>query len=109
MSQNIQFVDTLSGINVGNGVVKLYFVTQDEQALQEEALDNVNNMNPAQTLVMPIPGFMYMVSVVKGLLDNPKMAEQIERYIDAGLLPGAVSEEEPQVSPNPSELNTQPA
>jgi hypothetical protein len=65
-------------------------------------------MQPAQTLVMPVAGFMYMVSVVKGLLENPKMIAQIQRYIDAGLLPASVKEDNISVSPNTRELNTTP-
>lgn len=105
MSKDITFVDTLSGINVGNGVVKLYFVTQDENEGQPEF---PKAMQPAQTLVMPVPGFMYMVSVVKGLLENPKMIEQIQRYIDAGLLPASVKQDNASVSPGTREIDTTP-
>lgn len=43
---------------------------------------------------MPISGFMYMVSVIKNLLDNEKMQEQIEKYIEAGLLPKLNSDDQ---------------
>ena len=130
MKQKQKFVETISGINVSNGVVKIYFINEDEENLangldnsiknnsnfnrnsfqnhdslksnfnkinQNNSSNNPENNSPNNnqkifmkhdhTLIMPISGFMYMVSVIKNLLENSQMQEQIEKYIEAGLLP----------------------
>ncbi|WP_073014953.1 hypothetical protein [Roseibium suaedae] len=40
-----------------------------------------------QQVLMPLPGFLYMLSVIKGLMDDPKMQEVINKYTELGLLP----------------------
>lgn len=115
MEQKQKYVETISGINVANGVVKIYFINEDEKNLANGIDDSINtssnqnsskssndNNNNTQkvfmkhdhTLIMPISGFMYMVSVIKNLLDNEKMQEQIEKYIEAGLLPKLNSDDQ---------------
>lgn len=36
---------------------------------------------------MPLIGFLYMVGTIKQVVDNPKLQEQLEKYVEAGLLP----------------------
>lgn len=109
MSLDVKFVDTLSGINVSNGVVKLYFVSQDDNDKNaRQQSQSPKDMQPTQTIVMPIAGFMYMVSIVKGLLETPQMIEQIQRYIDAGLLPTSVKEDAVSVSTSTQQPNLKP-
>ncbi len=138
MKQKQKYVETISGINVSNGVVKIYFINEDEDNLAngidnsiknnlnfnknsfqnhdslKSNLNKVNQNNSSNnpennfpnnnqkifmkhdhTLIMPISGFMYMVSVIKNLLENSQMQDQIQKYIEAGLLPKL----EPQANP----------
>lgn len=86
--QDQVFVETVSAINVNNGVVKLIMVKQDLREPSEE----VQTIH-AQTVVMPIAGFMYTVGVIQNLLDDPKMKERLEGLKKAGFLPASEEED----------------
>ena len=84
------FFDTISAISVNSGVVKMHLASQDQS---EESLENKDpakiKMNTEEIIAMPLPGFIYAVTVINGLINNPKMKEQIEKYKELGLLPQA--------------------
>jgi hypothetical protein len=88
-----KYVETISGINVANGIVKLYFINEDDQNKadgkepQDPEADKKVLMKHDHTIIMPVSGFMYMASVMQNLLQNEEMQEQIKKYIEAGLLP----------------------
>lgn len=42
---------------------------------------------------MPASGFMYMVSMVKNMLEDPRMQQEIENMMNANLLPTGCNEE----------------
>ncbi|WP_138472987.1 peptide chain release factor 1 [Poseidonocella sp. HB161398] len=83
------YVDTVTAINFSNGVVRMVMVDQDPAAIARPVPDeDAPRMREKQQVIMPLPGFLYMVSVIKGLVDDPKMQEIIARHVSAGLLPG---------------------
>lgn len=88
------YAETVSAINFNNGVVRMMLVDQDPAALAENDSDP-ESLKPRmkQQIIMPLPGFLYMLSVIKGLMDDPKMQQVIEKYSQLGLLPqGAAAE-----------------
>lgn len=96
------YVDTVSAINFNNGVVRILMVDQDPQTLAESAktgTDTAPRVREKQQVIMPLGGFLYMASVIKGLLDDPKMQEVIARHVAAGLLPGAEPAAAPVTAP----------
>ncbi|MBS8260642.1 peptide chain release factor 1 [Roseibium polysiphoniae] len=82
------YAETVSAINFNNGVVRMLLVDQDPQLLakgEQVAADIEPRLK--QQVIMPLPGFLYMLSVVKGLMEDPKMQGIIEKYAELGLLP----------------------
>jgi hypothetical protein len=85
-------VDSLSSLNFNNGLVKMFFVSGDySNVIAGESEEP--KIVASDEVSMSLPGFMYLVSVVKNFLDDPKMKSQIEKYIELGLLPKAESSE----------------
>ena len=88
MSNEITFVDTLSGINVSNGVVKLYFASLDHaSAAKSAATGEAPEMRPSRTIALPMAGFLQASSIVSDLLNTAEMQAQIQRLINAGVIP----------------------
>ncbi|PWW03693.1 hypothetical protein DFR52_101379 [Hoeflea marina] len=81
------YAETVSAINFNNGMVRLLLVDQDPAALAEKGAD-AGEVKPRlkQQLIMPLPGFLYMLSVIRGLMEEPKMQQIIEKYIELGLI-----------------------
>lgn len=82
------YAETVSAINFNNGVVRMLLVDQDPETLAKggkEAQDIEPRLK--QQVIMPLPGFLYMLSVIKGLMEDPKMQGVIEKYTELGLLP----------------------
>ncbi|MBE3638827.1 peptide chain release factor 1 [Mangrovicoccus algicola] len=94
MMQDI-YVDTVTAINFNNGIVRMTMVDQDPDSLADGVATLPGESHPEprlrrkQQVIMPLNGFLYMVSVIKGLVDDPKMQQIISRHVEAGLLPGA--------------------
>lgn len=88
------YAETVSVINFNNGVVRMMLVDQDPSVLAENGNDP-EKMKPRmkQQIIMPLPGFLYMISVIKGLMEDPKMQQVIEKYSELGLLPQAGTDE----------------
>ncbi|HBM60583.1 hypothetical protein ACFSDD_08290 [Salipiger marinus] len=94
------YVDTVTAINFNNGIVRMIMVDQDPDSLAD-GVDAGAEANAAQDIrlrkkqqvIMPLNGFLYMVSVIKGLVDDPKMQDIISRHAQAGLLPGAAADQ----------------
>lgn len=86
---DIKFIDTVSAISVNNGIVKMHLATQDDS--QQEPGKDIDpakiKMKSEQIVAMPIAGFMYSISIINKLLGDPKMTEQLKKYVEAGLLP----------------------
>lgn len=84
------YAETVSAINFNNGVVRMFLVDQDPSALAEKNVDP-SKITPRlkQQVIMPLPGFLYMVSIIRGLMEDPKMQEVVKKYVELGLLPKA--------------------
>ncbi|MBA5249446.1 MAG: hypothetical protein FE834_07995 [Gammaproteobacteria bacterium] len=82
------FVDTISAINVNNGIVKMHLVAQssDQQTVANGNTDETKFDDVGQ-ITMPLNGFLYMLSVIEGLMQDDKMKDMIERFQQAGILP----------------------
>lgn len=81
------YVETVSSINFNNGVVRLFMVDQNPSELMEKDVDP-SKLTPRlkQQVIMPLSGFIYMLSVIRGLMEDPKMQGIVEKYVELGLL-----------------------
>lgn len=88
------YVDTVSAINFNNGVVRMIMVDQDPSTIAAGQAEPgaAPTMREKQHVVMPLAGFLYMVSVIQGLTEDPRMKDIIARHAGAGLLPGVAPE-----------------
>ncbi|CFQ41373.1 Peptide chain release factor 1 [Yersinia frederiksenii] len=82
------YVQTTSLVNYNKGVFSLYFVSQDQNKMAK-GITAVNDeeLELKQVVHMPASGFMYMVSMVKNMLEDPRMEQEIKNLINSGLLP----------------------
>ncbi|OWF70417.1 peptide chain release factor 1 [Yersinia frederiksenii] len=64
------------------------FVSQDQNKMAK-GITAVNDeeLELKQVVHMPASGFMYMVSMVKNMLEDPRMEQEIKNLINSGLLP----------------------
>ncbi|HDL8785217.1 TPA: peptide chain release factor 1, partial [Yersinia enterocolitica] len=87
-------VQTTSLVNYNKGVFSLYFVSQNQQQMAKGiAAKNDSELELKQVVHMPASGFMYMVSMVKNMLEDPRMQQEIDNMINANLLPLSGDEE----------------
>ncbi|HEA3085201.1 TPA: peptide chain release factor 1 [Aeromonas dhakensis] len=85
-----QFVQTVSSVNYNKGIFSLYFVGQDPLKMAQGVMaESDNELALKQTVHMPAAGFMYMVSMIKNMLEDPRMAAEFDKMIAAGLIPAA--------------------
>ncbi|MBI6549850.1 peptide chain release factor 1 [Xenorhabdus lircayensis] len=83
-----KFVQTISSVNYNKGVFSLYFVGQESNRMANGILaENDQELQLKQVIHMPASGFMYMVSMVKSMLEDPRMEAEINKLIAAGFLP----------------------
>lgn len=82
------YVQTTSLVNYNKGIFSLYFVSQDQNKMAK-GITAVNDeeLELKQVVHMPASGFMYMVSMVKNMLEDPRMEQEIKNLINSGLLP----------------------
>ncbi|MGJ0579596.1 peptide chain release factor 1 [Xenorhabdus bovienii] len=83
-----KFVQTISSVNYNKGVFSLYFVGQESNRMANGILaENDQELQLKQVIHMPASGFMYMVSMVKSMLEDPRMEAEMNKLIAAGFLP----------------------
>lgn len=88
------YVQTTSLVNYNKGVFSLYFVSQNQQQMAKGIVaKNDSELELKQVVHMPASGFMYMVSMVKNMLEDPRMQQEIDNMINANLLPLSGDEE----------------
>jgi len=88
-----KYVQTVSSVNYNKGVFSLYFVGQDQQNMANGVMaENDNELQLKQAIHMPASGFMYMVSMIKNMLDDPRMAAEFDKLVAAGFLPAPDAE-----------------
>lgn len=92
MSEN--YVQTVSSVNYNKGIFSLYFFGQNQQNMSNGVMaENDSELELKQVVHMPASGFMYMVSMVKNMLEDPRMAAEFEKLVAAGFLPTDPSQE----------------
>ncbi|WP_369177758.1 hypothetical protein [Candidatus Thiodubiliella endoseptemdiera] len=84
-SKNI-YADTVSAINVNNGIVKMHLVAQSPNQGVTDNNDEAK-FDELGEITMPLNGFLYMLSVIEGLMQDEKMKDMIERFQKAGIIP----------------------
>ncbi|MEZ8204919.1 peptide chain release factor 1 [Vibrio splendidus] len=83
-----KFVQTVSSVNYNKGVFSLYFVGQDQNNMASGVMaENDDDLELKQVVHMPVSGFMYMVSMVKNMLEDPRMSAEFDKLVAAGFLP----------------------
>ena len=83
-----KFVQTVSSVNYNKGVFSLYFVGPDQKNMANGVLaESDNDLELKQVVHMPASGFMYMVSMVKNMLEDPRMEAEFDKLVTAGFLP----------------------
>ncbi|PXA73647.1 MULTISPECIES: protein RtxH [Vibrio] len=110
-----KFVQTVSSVNYNKGVFSLYFVGQDQNNMANGVMaESDNDLELKQVVHMPASGFMYMVSMIKNMLEDPRMEAEFNKLVAAGFLPAgdvsanstedAVAEEKPAVKKRPAQM-----
>ncbi|OTA16517.1 hypothetical protein Xvie_01974 [Xenorhabdus vietnamensis] len=100
MSESEKFVQTISSVNYNKGVFSLYFVGQEPSRMANGMLaENDQELQLKQVIHMPASGFMYMVSMVKSMLEDPRMEAEINKLIAAGFLPAPEAIEPEEIDP----------
>ncbi|NHB93938.1 peptide chain release factor 1 [Photorhabdus cinerea] len=90
-----KFVQTVSSVNYNKGIFSLYFVGQESNRMANGVMaENDNELELKQVIHMPASGFMYMVSMVKNMLEDPRMEAEFDKLIAAGFLPAPQLPEE---------------
>lgn len=83
-----KFVQTVSSVNYNKGVFSLYFVGQDQKNMASGVMaESDNDLELKQVVHMPASGFMYMVSMIKNMLEDPRMEAEFDKLVAAGFLP----------------------
>ncbi|MCJ8349620.1 peptide chain release factor 1 [Moritella sp.] len=98
MTEN--FVQTVSSVNYNKGIFSLYFVGQNQQNMSNGVMaENDADLELKQVVHMPASGFMHMVSMVKNMLEDPRMAAEFDKLVAAGFLPTDPAQEESGAEP----------
>ncbi|OXX35673.1 hypothetical protein B9J90_09885 [Vibrio sp. V09_P4A23P171] len=99
-----KFGQTVSSVNYNKGVFSLYFVGQNQSNMANGIMaESDTDLELKEVIHMPASGFMYMVSMVKNMLEDPRMNEELEKLIAAGFLPS------PSEAPQENESGIEPA
>ncbi|MBD8892519.1 hypothetical protein [Roseibium litorale] len=81
------YVGTAAAINFNNGIVRMLLADQDPSDLMTKgAKPEEMEARLKQQVLMPLPGFLYVFTIIKGLMDDPKMQKIIKKYTELGLL-----------------------
>lgn len=100
-----KFVQTISSVNYNKGIFSLYFVGQDQNKMASGYVaESDEELELKQVIHMPASGFMYMVSMIKNMLDDPRMEAEFEKLISSGFLPVSSSEQANEVNPTESDV-----
>lgn len=88
MSMNEKFVQTVSSINYNKGLFSLYFVGQEPHQMAQGIMAKTDEeLALKQVIHIPASGFIYMVSMIKSMLEDPRIDAEFDKLITAGLLP----------------------
>lgn len=96
MAQEI-FAETLSVVNVRNGVVRMVLV---DQTVDELASGERTGVEPKAVVTMPIGGFLYMASIFQNLLADEKFGIAVRAMIEAGLVNAEIHDRDTDAAEN---------
>ncbi|MEQ5091682.1 peptide chain release factor 1 [Providencia rettgeri] len=83
-----KFVQTVSSVNYNKGVFSLYFVGQIQKNMANGIIaENDSDLELKQVIHIPASGFMYMVTMIKSMLEDPRMVAEFDKMVASGLLP----------------------
>ncbi|MEM6460914.1 MAG: hypothetical protein AAF724_03270 [Pseudomonadota bacterium] len=88
--KNVEYVDTLGAVQMNNGVVRLYFVSQDPSLLSQGIEPSKVQPELANCVAMPLPGFLYAMSVINNFIGDERMQKMLQSAQDSGSLPPGV-------------------
>ncbi|MEM7210160.1 MAG: hypothetical protein AAF434_20230 [Pseudomonadota bacterium] len=86
MNSQISLFDTLGAIQMNNGVVKMYFVAQGP-VLSEDVDPSKVKPELQEAIAMPLPGFLYALSVIGNFMKDERMRQALEASQKAGVIP----------------------
>lgn len=87
-------MQTVSSVNYNKGVFSLYFVGQDQNNMANGVMaENDTDLELKQVVHMPVSGFMYMVTMIKNMLEDSRMEAEFEKLVAAGFLPAPAAVE----------------
>lgn len=82
-----KYAETVSAVNFSNGVVRLFFAGQDLEVLAAGESSGEPKAETRFCVVLPLPGFLYALSVVQSFVENDRFKEVVDKATVAGLLP----------------------
>lgn len=105
-----KFVQTVSSVNYNKGVFSLYFVGQDQKNMAHGVMaESDNDLELKQVVHMPASGFMYMVSMIKNMLEDPRMEAEFNKLVAAGfcqqVMPPQIQQKTPPRKRKPQRRN----
>lgn len=82
------FTETLSAIQMSNGVVRLFFATPDLDlaGANPGPATPKPKPEPRLCLTMTVPSFLNTMSMINGFVQDPKITDILDRMVQAGLL-----------------------
>jgi hypothetical protein len=93
MNDKQVLVDTLSAIQMSNGLVRLMFVNQDVEELAKGVAAEQIKPQLRQCVTMPLPGFIFAVSVIEKFLKDAHLQEVLQKARESKLLPESAQPE----------------
>ncbi len=84
MSEKQLLVDTLSAVHLNNGLVRLMFVGQDVEDIEAGKAPEKIKPKLKQCITMPLPGFIYAMTVVENFLKDDRLQEVIKKAKETG-------------------------
>jgi hypothetical protein len=80
-------VDTLSAIQMSNGLVRMMFVNQDVEEFARGVAPDQVKPQLRQCITMPLPGFIFAATVIEKFLQDPRLQEVLKQARESGALP----------------------
>ncbi len=84
MSEKQLLVDTLSAVHLNNGLVRLMFVGQDVEDIEAGKAPEKIKPSLKQCITMPLPGFIYTMTVIENFLKDDRLQEVIKKAKETG-------------------------
>ena len=80
-------VDTLSAIQMSNGLVRMMFVNQNVEEFARGVSPEQVKPELRQCITMPLPGFIFAATVIEKFLNDPRLQAVLKQARESGALP----------------------